>query len=329
MGVVSDGQGLVTLARENPVQKPELWKISFQTGEAEKLTNDLNSYSSLSLSADSSVLATVQGSSTSHIWTSPVSDPAEAKQVTSGSNSDTDPQWTPDGKLVFERSPGNIYMVDSRTGNPQQLTTDATNRFPRVSPDGRFIVYVSNQSGIPNLWRRDIDGSNPKQLTTGFSVEPSISPDGKEVIYSVGVDASRIWKVGIDGGQPVQLTNKESRNAIFAPDGKQFICTWWEQPNSQPKIALVPAAGGDPVKIFTFYAGGFRWTPDGQSFLYYADKDNAPKIWSQPIDGGEPKRLTNFPNLPASFVLSSDGKQIAFVRGTSTSDVVLISGFGK
>ena len=69
--------------------------------------------------------------------------------------------------------------------------------------------------------------------------------------------------------------------------------------------------------------------PDGRSFLYSTQKDNAVNMWSQPIDGGEPKQLTKFPNIGHSFDLSPDGKQIVVSRGTSTSDVVLISGFGK
>lgn len=326
---LEDGKGFVVLAREKTAEKDSFWRISYPSGEAQKITNDLESYSSLSLSADSSILATVQRSSSSHIWTVPVSDAAQATQITSGSNNDYDPQWTPDGKLVFERIPGNIYIVNPLGGNPQRLTTNSTNRFPRVSPDGRYIVYVSTQTGIPNLWRMDIDGGNPKQLTTEFSVEPSISPDGQEVIYSVGVDSSRIWKVGIDGGQPVQLTDKQSRNAVFSPDGKQFICFWWESQNSQPKYAVIPATGGNPVKTFAFNGGGFRWMPDGKSFLYSTQKDNAVNMWSQPIDGGEPKQLKNFPNIAQSFDLSPDGKQIALIRGTSSSDVVLISGFKK
>ncbi|MEK7724784.1 MAG: hypothetical protein AAB336_10575, partial [Acidobacteriota bacterium] len=324
-----DGKGFVVLAREKPDQKDSFWRISLPSGEAQKITNDLDGYSSLSLSADSSILATVQGSGTSHLWTIPLGDTAQATQITSGSNADFDPQWTPDGKLVFERIPGNIYIVNPRGGNPQRLTTNSANRFPRVSPDGRFIVYVSTQTGIPNIWRMDIDGSNPKQLTTEFSVEPSISPDSREVIYSVGVDNSRIWKVGIDGGQSVQVTDKESRNAVFSPDGTQFVCLWWESQNSQPKYAVIPATGGNPIKTYSFNGGGFRLMPDGRSFLFSVQKDNAVNIWSQPIDGGEPKQLTNFPNIGQSFDLSPDGKQIAVARGTGTSDVVLISGFKK
>lgn len=327
---LSDGKGIIVLARDKPDHKPEFWQISFTSGKADKITNDLNSYGSLSLTADANILATVQGSWLTNISIVSVSDTATATPVTSGSYADFNPKWTPDGKLVYERITGDIFIVDPRGGNPKRLSTTSNNRFTTVSPDGRYVVYVSSQTGTPSIWRMDIDGSNPHQLTTEFSVEPSISLDGREVIYTVGVDTARIWKVGIDGGQPVQLTDQESRNAVFSPDGKQFACRWWETPNSQPKIAIISATGGKPVRIFDLNAAGFRWMPDGRSFIYSVSKDGVSNIWSQPIDGGKPKQITNFTtSILHSFDFSPDGKQIAIARGTGTSDAVLISGFRK
>ncbi|MDX2042338.1 MAG: protein kinase [Acidobacteriota bacterium] len=329
-----DGKGFVVLAREKPAHNNSFWLISYPSEEAQKITNDLNNiYSSMSLAADADILATVQSSVTSNIWIAPVGDATRPTQVTAGSNQVGDPQWTPDGKLVYNRGLGDsqdIYLIDPRGGSPKRLTSNYINRSPRVSPDGRYVVYTSFQAGSPSIWRMDIDGSNPKQLTTQFSLNPSISPNGQEVIYEVGVDTLRIWKVGIDGGQPVQLTDQESRLPVFSPDGKQFACLWWDDPSAPPKIALIPATGGKPVKTFPLQGQGYRWMPDGRALAYFARQDGVDNIWSQPLDGGTPKQLTNFiGDGIVSFDFSRDGKQIAFTRMTNTSDVVLISGFRK
>ena len=51
-------------------------------------------------------------------------------------------------------------------------------------------------------------------------------------------------------------------------------------------------------------------------------------IWTQPLDGGEPKQLTDFKDQRIfNFAWSRDGKQLALSRGVVNSDVVLISGF--
>ena len=178
----------------------------------------------------------------------------------------------------------------------------------------------------------DIDGGNPKQLTSEISNDPNISSNGQEVIYSAGADSIKIWKVGIDGGTPIQLTDNESSNPVFSPDGKQFACLWRDEPNSQAKIAIIPSTGGKPVKTFALNSGGhgLRWMPDGRSIAYVVDNGNVGNIWSQPIDGGAPKQITNFTSERiGTFDLSPDGKQFAIMRGTITSDVVLISGIRK
>ncbi|MBL8205853.1 MAG: serine/threonine-protein kinase [Blastocatellia bacterium] len=329
-----DGKGFMVLAREKPAHNNSFWLISYPSEKAQKITNDLNNiYSSMSLAADANILATVQSSVTANIWIAPVGDTTRPTQVTAGSNQVGDPQWTPEGKLVYNRGLGDsqdIYLIDPQGGSPKRLTSNYINRSPRVSPDGRSIVYTSFQAGSPSIWRMDIDGSHPKQLTTQFSLNPSISPDGQEVIYEVGVDTLRIWKVGIDDGQPVQLTDQESRLPVFSPDGKQFACLWWDDPNSPPKIAIIPSTGGKPIKTFPLKGGGYRWMPDGRSLAYFARKEGVDNIWSQPIDGASPKQLTNFTGDGiTSFEFSRDGKQIAFTRMTNTSDVVLISGFRK
>ena len=58
----------------------------------------------------------------------------------------------------------------------------------------------------------DIDGGNLKQLTRGGD-QPSVSPDGRWVVYHIG---GRLWKISIDGGEPAQL-NAVNDALYFAP----------------------------------------------------------------------------------------------------------------
>ncbi len=273
-----------------------------------------------------------------NIWVMPAFDVSRAKQITQGRNLVGRPAWTPDGKLVCPiKAPvvGDVYLVDLISGSRKQLTADAgDNLMPSVSPDGRYIVFMSDRTGAPHIWRIDIDGSNAKQLTDKQDNEdPNLSPDGKWVAYTSCLNKCTVWKVSIDGGQPVQVTDRASELPVFSPDGKQIACTYLEQPNAQFKFAILPSEGGPPVKTFSFPTGvttNLRWSVDGRALIYGVTQKGVTNLWAQPIDGSAPKQLTNFASERIfSFDLSRDGKQVALARGTQSSDVVLISNFRR
>ena len=144
----------------------------------------------------------------------------------------------------------------------------------------------------------------------------------------------RAWKVSIDGGEPVRLTDKLTSIPTVSPDGSLVAC-WYrdDQSNTLTKIAIIPFAGGDPVKVFDIpssvnFATGLRWTPDGRALNYIDTINGVSNIWSLPIDSSAPKQLTDFKTDRIFwFDFSHDGKQLALSRGTQTSDVVLIRDF--
>jgi len=141
-----------------------------------------------------------------------------------------------------------------------------------------------------------------------------------------------IWKVGIDGGTPVQLTNHPSQFPLISPDGKLISYFYTdEQANNQPRLAMIPAEGGEPIKTIdlprTVQPIAFAWMPDGRSIAYPDTAAGILNVWSQPIDGSAPKQLTNFKSeFLNSFAVSRDGK-IAAYRFSATRDIVLIKGF--
>jgi serine/threonine protein kinase/Tol biopolymer transport system component len=312
-----------------------IWQITFPAGVATKLTNDLNSYPTISLTADAGSIAAVKRDVENNIWLMPAFDVSRATQITQGRNLVGRPAFTPDGKLVCpikEPVGGNLYLIDPATGNRKQLTADARdNVSPSVSSDGRYIVFISDRTGSPHVWRIDIDGSNPKQLTqTAEDLDANISPDGRWVTYTSCLNKCTVWKVGIDGGQPVQLTDRFSQASVFSPDGKQIACRYLDQPNGQYQLAILPSEGGAPIKTFPLANGvsNRRWSIDGRALIYGITQKDVTNLWAQPIDGSPPKQLTNFASeIIFGFDLSRDGKQVALQRGTASSDVVLISNF--
>lgn len=102
----------------------------------------------------------------------------------------TDPTWDPSGAvLYFGRSglaPGrDLYRVvrgaDGRFGEPEPvLASPADERTPAVGPEGRYLYYASDATGIFNLYRLPLAGGAPEQLTNvlGGAFMPSVRADG-------------------------------------------------------------------------------------------------------------------------------------------------------
>ena len=338
-----DGSGLILDASElssASLDASQLWYLSSQSGEARRITNDLNNYSGVSLTEDSNHLVTVQSENISNIWLISHGETNRAAQLTFGASRQDGREgiaWAPDGKIVFVSKPsGNddIWIMNPDGTNQRQLTSNAgINSSPAVSPDGRFIVFTSTRAGALHIWRMDIDGANPRQLTSGSGEDyPQVSPDGKWVVYTLFTGKTTLWRVSIEGGAPFPVSDKLTSSPVISPDGKWIASVYREEkPNSPAGIAITPFAGGEPTKILDVPKsdwGSLRWMPDGRSVSYVVTTGGVSNIWSQPLAGGDAKQMTDFKTERIFwFDWSRDGSQIACARGAETDDVILISNF--
>jgi eukaryotic-like serine/threonine-protein kinase len=328
----------------NSTADSQVWFVSYPDGTMRQLTNDLDQHRDVGLPEAADKFVTVVSRGLVNIWVVPEGDAKRAVQLPVGNLSfygsyGNSVNWTPDGRIVFssnESSSVDVWIMDADGGNRRQLTSNAgRNAGAVVSPDGRHIVFTSTRSGSPAIWRTNIDGSNPTQLTHGTSdVFPSFSPDGKWVVYTSVGSKPTIWRVAIEGGEPRELTSHVSIYPLVSPDGK-FIAYLYpdsSDPFAPPnRIALIPFEGGEPVKTFEF-VGPIRvqaiieWSPDGKSIEYSATIDNASNVWSQPLEGGPPKKITDFKDgLMSGFSWSPDGKTLACSRGIQLRDAVIVS----
>jgi serine/threonine protein kinase/dipeptidyl aminopeptidase/acylaminoacyl peptidase len=331
MAWLRDGSGIVFTAIEDVAGPSQIWYLSYPGGEVHRITHDLNEYLDLSLTADSSALVTVQYELVSNIWAAPNENTSRANQITSsrfdglGSIS-----WTPDGKIVYDSAALghlDLWVIEANGTGEKQLTADAgNNSSPSVSPDGRYVVFVSDRTGTNHVWRIDADGSNPTQLTNGGGESsPQCSPNGRWVDFNSRSTGTPLLKVPIDGGEPVPIAEKPSDFVAISPDGKWVASLHFEP--AKTNTAIYPFEGGEPHQIMDINSCCFRWTPDGRS-LAYVDDRNPSAVISQPIDGGPPRQLADFkPDRIFSFAWSRDGKQLALSRGPVNSDVILIRNF--
>ena len=336
---LADGSGLVFAAAEQGSSSNQLWLLSYPGGPVRRITNDLNSYSGVSLTADSNTISATQFETVSALWTAPGGKSELARRITSG-DKDYDGleglAWTPDGRIVFASNRGgnlDLWIAEADGTNAKQLTLGpGSNHSPSISPDGHAIVFVSNRTGASCIWKIDIAGVNPVQLTRGGEETwPQVSPDGKTVVYqSFGTAPSTMWKVPFEGGEPAQISQDASFSPSISPDGKFLAVLRNRQSPPSFFMAIIPFGGGPPVKELDLPSLWVRpaWSPDGRGLISGDYRAGAGNLWLLPLAGGSPTQLTNFTSEQIySFAWSRDGKQLAVAWGASSSDIVLISNF--
>ncbi len=87
------------------------------------------------------------------------------------------PAFTPDKSRVFFRYPEEarqqIYSVNLK-GEDRRTVIDSegVNNWPRISPDGRQLVFSSSRDNVYEIYMADINGSNPRRLTNSPRQEP-------------------------------------------------------------------------------------------------------------------------------------------------------------
>lgn len=251
----------------------------------------------------------------------------------------SDPQLSPDGKLVAftvqtvdldqNTKPQQIWVVPSGGGPEIQITHDGTvNQRPRWSPDSKRIGFISNRSGTEQVWTMNADGTEPKQITTLATGAGGVlfSADGKKLVFTSDVFPS----CGADDACNRQKLDQAKNSKVKARAYTSLLYRHWTnwQTEQRSHLLVVDASGG-PAKDLTpgnrdvppFSLGGpddYAISPDSNEVCYAINNDPEPAtstntdLYTVPIVGGEPKRITSNLGADSGPEYSPDGKYIAY-----------------
>ena len=94
--------------------------------------------------------------------------------------------WDPDGSRILVESGGDLYFLDldaDRRVSPFAASEDVSELEGAFSPNGRFIAYISDETGPPGIFIRTVDGPGKWQVESEWSGQPVWSPDGSSLYY--------------------------------------------------------------------------------------------------------------------------------------------------
>lgn len=211
---------------------------------------------------------------------------------------------------------------------PEKQVTLKVPGSPRISPDGRRIVYTLNEAVmaadksefVTQLWMANVDGTENRQLTFGdrSSTNPKWSPDGSMIAFLSNRSNNRnqIFVLRLAGGEAEQITDGRSGVASFewSPDGR-----WFAYVMADPKT--------EDEEKNEKARNDFRWVEENVKFA---------RLYLTPLAKGddgkrEVRKLTSIDRHVTNFDWSPDGKSIAFshVSGPladhwTTSDIGIV-----
>jgi Tol biopolymer transport system component len=202
------------------------------------------------------------------------------RRITAGAAQDSFPSLSPDGStLAFASGELGYDIIEVPLNGSAPRDVIATSRqeiAPAWAPDGVHFAYVTDRSGMPEIWFRSrVDGSEryivgPSQFPEKTALwDCTVSPEGTRVAYRAWGETTggAIWISPLTGDIPVPLWDDPARSPqrgpSWSPDGRWIA--YYGINNGKPAVLKIRVGANVAAEFVAEMANLYpvRWSPRG------------------------------------------------------------------
>ncbi|HTD40201.1 MAG TPA: S41 family peptidase, partial [Mucilaginibacter sp.] len=242
------------------------------------------------------------------------------------------PTLTPDGKTVIFSYEGDLWKTDLNGSAAVRLTAMPGEEIdPRVSPDGKWLAFSSNQFGNNDVFVMPLAGGEIKQLTWHEANDEvdSWSWDSKSIYFSSNrYNGFSEYKIGLGGGTPTRVFGNffnTIHGVVEHPQtGELFFSDTWESNFFSNRKHYKGAYNPDiqsynpktkEYKQYTNWIGKDFWTTiDQKGNIYFVSDEGNEEYNLYTFIDGKKTALTQFPTSIKRPFVSANGEKVVFEK---------------
>ncbi|GGI28107.1 S41 family peptidase [Pedobacter mendelii] len=238
---------------------------------------------------------------------------------------------TPDAQTIVFSYDGDIWKVALQGGLASRITAMQGEEInPKISPDGKWMAFSSNQYGNYDVYLMPLAGGDIKQLTFNDASDEvdNWSWDSKTIYFTSGrFNSFSSYKVGISGGTAVRLFENyfnTTHHIAEAPGGELFFSDTWESYRFANRKHYKGAYNPDiqsynpktkAYKQYTNYNGKDFWTSvDSKGNVFFVSDEGNEEYNLYTFLSGKKTALTNFDTSIKRPFVSANGTTIVFEK---------------
>lgn len=251
-------------------------------------------------------------------------------------------QISPDGHSIIFTYKGDLFSVSSKGGLATRLTaTSAYEIYPKWSPDGTQIAFMSDRDGVRSIYVMPAKGGAARRITyNGMPHElKGFTPKGDAVLFSADLQLpaasalhpstfNQLYVASLTGGTPHLFSTRPIQEISFSRSGKSYLFednkgyeNRWRKHHTSSltrDIYRFDTNGGKAVALTTRPGEDLNpiFSPDERMVYFLSQRDGGSlNVWAMDAlkgDAAGANKLTNFKDHPVRFLSVADNGTLAY-----------------